>query len=129
MPTRKTILVMDEDPDLLQVLRQFLEWSGYRVLLASDGREGLALAHTAEPDLVLLDMLMPGLNGFAVLERFRADEAEVPVVMLGHNDSQQHRAYAEFLGADDFLRKPFPLGQLLEMVRRFCPAAEPVGAC
>lgn len=126
MATSKTILMMDDDQELSQVVQAYLERAGYRVLLAGDGEEGLARARQAAPDLVVLDMLMPRLSGFAVLERLRDDGARMPVVMLTANDSSQHRAYAEFLGVDEFLGKPCPLPRLLDVVRRLCPAPVPV---
>lgn len=125
MRTLHTILVVENDQELAQVVQGFLGRAGYRVLLAEDGEAGLALARETRPNLVILDMLMARLNGFAVLERLRADGADMPVVMLTANDGPQHRAYAEFLGVDEFHAKPLPLPRLLEVVRRFCPAPEP----
>ena len=127
MLTSRTILVMDDDQDVLSLLQRFLENHGYQVRLASDGEEGLALARELRPDLVLLDMLMPRLSGFGVLVRLKADgEAAPSVIMMTANGSQQHQSYAHFLGVDDYLTKPFPLARLLEAVQRLCPLPQPM---
>jgi DNA-binding response OmpR family regulator len=126
MLTPRTILVMDDDQDVLGLLQSFLESHGYQVRLASDGEDGLALAREAQPDLVVLDMLMPRLSGFGVLERLKADgEAAPPVIMMTAHGGRQHQSYAQFLGVDDYLTKPFPLARLLEAVQRLCPLPQP----
>ena len=125
MLTHKTVLVMDDDHDLLALLGGVLERQGYHVRLAADGEEGLRLAREARPDLVILDMLMPRLSGFAVLERLKTEEAAPPVIMITANGGRQHQSYAQFLGADDYLTKPFPLARLLESVQRLCPLRQP----
>jgi DNA-binding response OmpR family regulator len=129
MRTTPTIIVIDDDQDLRAILQGYLERQGYRVLPAGDGEEGLALARDTGPDLVILDMLMPRLNGFAVLERLKEAGPEAPrVIMLTANDARDHRAYARFLGVDDFLLKPCPLARLLESVQRLAPLPRPGSA-
>jgi DNA-binding response OmpR family regulator len=131
MSDRKTLLIVDDDPEIRNALRTVLEKKGYRVLLAADGNMGLALAETEAPQLVIVDMMMPKKSGFLVLEKLKRHDEEGPkVIMITANEGSRHRAYAELLGVDEYLRKPFALDKLLECVERLCPArdAEPPAA-
>jgi DNA-binding response OmpR family regulator len=118
----RTILVIDDDPDIRADVQMLLEDEGYRVLTAPDGHSGLQRVSSERPDLVIVDMMMPKMSGFIVLERIKqhADKS-VPVIMLTANGSDQQRAFAEFLGVDAYLSKPVTFGQLLENLRRLCP--------
>jgi DNA-binding response OmpR family regulator len=119
MAESKTILLVDDDPEILSALRTFLQQKGYRVLTASDGNAGLAVAERERPDLVIVDMMMPKKSGFLVLEKLKSrPEAAPRVVMITANEGSRHRAYAEMLGVDDYLRKPFAMDKLLESVER-----------
>jgi len=125
MSDRKTILLVDDDPDILSALRVVLEKLGYRVLTAYDGNSGLAAAEREAPDLVVVDMMMPKKSGFIVLEKLKArQEARPRVIMITANEGSRHRAYAEMLGVDDYIRKPFAMERLVESVERLCPAAK-----
>jgi DNA-binding response OmpR family regulator len=125
MSDRKTILLVDDDPDILSALRVVLEKRGYRVLTAYDGNSGLAAAEREAPDLVVVDMMMPKKSGFIVLEKLKARrEARPRVIMITANEGSRHRAYAEMLGVDDYIRKPFAMERLVESVERLCPAAD-----
>jgi DNA-binding response OmpR family regulator len=118
----KTILLVDDDVDILSAMRVFLEKHGYRVLAAPDGNLGLAAAEREAPDLVIVDMMMPKQSGFLVLQKLRARPNGGPrVIMITANEGSRHRAYAEILGVDDYIRKPFPMDRLLESVQRLCP--------
>jgi DNA-binding response OmpR family regulator len=122
MPSTKTILLVDDDLDILSALRTILETWGYRVVTAKDGNEGLAAAEREAPDLVLVDMMMPKKSGFLVLETIKNRQGNnPPVIMMTANAGGRHRAYAEVLGVDDYLHKPFDLKALLAAVRRLCP--------
>jgi DNA-binding response OmpR family regulator len=122
MADTKTILLVDDDPDILGAMRSFLEKHGYRVLTAADGNLGLAAAERQAPDLVIVDMMMPKQSGFLVLQKLRARPDGGPrVIMITANEGSRHRAYAEILGVDDYIRKPFALDRLLESVQRLCP--------
>jgi len=117
-----TVLVIDDDPDVRDVLQMALEKWGYRVLCAADGDAGIARALSDGPDLIILDMMMPRVSGFAVLQRLKQHHRlEVPVIMLSAIESDHQRAYAEFLGADLFLMKPIRPLDLLQNVRGLCP--------
>jgi DNA-binding response OmpR family regulator len=117
MAESKTILLVDDDPEIIAAMRTFLQQKGYRVLTASDGNAGLAVAERERPDLVIVDMMMPKKSGFLVLEGLKSRRDSAPrVVMITANEGSRHRAYAEMLGVDDYLRKPFAMDKLLESV-------------
>ncbi len=121
MPS-KTILLVDDDHEILHAMRALMENKGYRVLTATDGNAGLAVAEREQPDLVVVDMMMPKKSGFLVLEKLKANKRKMPrVIMITANEGGRHRAYAEMLGVDDYIRKPFAMDRLLESVRKFCP--------
>jgi DNA-binding response OmpR family regulator len=129
MSAAKTVLVMDDDPEVLGAVCPLLEDRGYRVLTATDGNSGLATAEREAPDLVILDMMMPRTSGFLVLEKLKHRPTPGPrVIMITANEGAKHRAYAEMLGVDDYLCKPFPLERLLESVERLCPITPETGA-
>ncbi|WP_347245902.1 response regulator [Thermogutta sp.] len=116
---RKRILLVDDDPEIVESMRVALEAMGYEVLIARDGNQGLALADAENPDLVILDMMMPKRSGFLVLERLRQTrKVPVRVIMITANEGSRHKAYAEMLGVDDYIRKPFAMDRLLDSVRR-----------
>lgn len=122
MAPPKTILLVDDDREIVHGLQTVLESRGYRVLTAHDGHAGLVLAESALPDLVVLDMMMPKKSGILVLDALKSGSAAKPkVIMMTANEGSRHRAYAEMLGADDYLRKPFPLDHFLASVERLCP--------
>jgi DNA-binding response OmpR family regulator len=123
MKSAKTLLLIDDDPDLLAALRTTFERRGYRVLTAPDGQAGLDVAGREPPDVVVVDLMMPRKGGYLVLEQVKSRPDAPPVVMITANEGAQHRAYAERLGVDDYLRKPFPLDRLLASVERLCPPA------
>jgi len=110
------ILVVEDEPDLLRVLSQALRESGYAVDEAADGEEGLFKAKAWEYDAVILDLLLPKLNGWDVLQNLRK-ERKTPVLILTARDSVQDRVKGLDAGADDYLAKPFHLTELLARVR------------
>jgi DNA-binding response OmpR family regulator len=124
MATR-TVLLVDDDVDILQGMRVVIESRGYRVLTATDGNSGLALAEKEQPDVVVVDMMMPKKSGFLVLERLKSRKQNAPrVIMITANEGGRHRAYAEMLGVDDYIRKPFAMERLLESIERLCQLQE-----
>jgi len=115
----KRILLVDDDAEIIESLRFALEAKGYEVLVARDGNQGLALAEREDPDLVILDMMMPKRSGFLVLEKLRRTRPiPMRVIMITANEGSRHKAYAEMLGVDDYIRKPFPMDRLIESVTR-----------
>jgi DNA-binding response OmpR family regulator len=126
--TAKTVLVVDDDRELRDGLRAALERRGYRVLQAGNGLQARDLICRQRPDLVILDMMMPRMGGYPVLEHFHGKADAPPIIMITANEGSRHKAYAEYLGVAAYLRKPFALDALLEAVdRRLAPRpAEPV---
>jgi len=115
----KRVLLVDDDPEIIEAIRYALESRGYKIFIARDGNQGLALAESEDPDLVILDMMMPKRSGFLVLEKLRRTRAvPVRVIMITANEGSRHKAYAEMLGVDDYLRKPFAMDKLVESVQR-----------
>ena len=111
-----TILVIDDEPDTLQLLERILTSEGYRVILAADGNYGLTLVRGTRPDLILLDIMMPGPNGFMVLDSIRK-YSDVPVIMITGKRETEALQKALDLGADDYMEKPFRPGELLARVK------------
>jgi DNA-binding response OmpR family regulator len=118
MADTKTILIVDDDAELSDGLRIMLERKGYRVLQARDGQQGKSLIHQHHPDLVILDMMMPRMGGYPVLEHFRGKADAPPIIMITANEGSRHKAYAEYLGVMDYIRKPFAMERLLESVEK-----------
>lgn len=115
----KRVLIVDDDPEIIETVRFALEGKGFQVIIARDGNQGLALAERESPDLVILDMMMPKRSGFLVLEKLRRSRpVPVKVIMITANEGSRHKAYAEMLGVDDYIRKPFAIERLLEAAER-----------
>jgi len=115
----KKILIVDDDIEIIESVRYALEGENYQVVIARDGNQGLALAERENPDLMILDMMMPKRSGFLVLEKLRRLRDEpLPVIMITGNEGSRHKAYAELLGVSDYIRKPFPMNRLIEAVKK-----------
>ena len=114
----KTILVVDDDMELSDGLRAVLERQGYRVIQARDGQQGKQQVYNQRPDLVILDMMMPRMGGYPVLEHFRGKADAPPMIMITATEGSRHQAYAEYLGVVEYIRKPFAMEKLLEAVER-----------
>jgi DNA-binding response OmpR family regulator len=115
----KRVLLVDDDYEIVEAIRHALESKGYTVLVARDGNQGLAMAERENPDLMILDMMMPKRSGFLVLEKLRRSrEVPIRVIMITANEGSRHKAYAEMLGVDDYIRKPFAMDRLMESVGR-----------
>ena len=115
----KRVLLVDDDPEIIESIRYALESRGFQIFIARDGNQGLAMAERENPDLVILDMMMPKRSGFLVLEKLRRTrETPVKVIMITANEGARHKAYAEMLGVDDYLRKPFAMEKLVDAVQR-----------
>ena len=110
-----TVLVVDDDHDIRELVRMLLERAGYNVIDAGDGREGLRALHARRPDLVVLDVMMPGLDGWATLERIR-ELTDVPVLMLSARGQELDKVRGLKGGADDYVTKPFGRQELLARV-------------
>ena len=111
------ILVIDDDPAVTNLLKRGLAYEGFVVITAKSGAEGLALAREHPSDLVILDVMMPGLGGFEVLERLRAADEQLPVLMLTARDAPVDQVQGLESGADDYVVKPFTFDILLARIR------------
>src|SRR5712691_11544164 len=117
MPAKKTtILTADDDPQLLRLVMRNLQLEGYDVLVASDGKQALEQIETHQPDLVLLDVMMPRMDGFTVCQRVR-EFSSVPILIVTARGQNQDKIRGLDLGADDYLTKPFSVEELLARVR------------
>src|SRR6476469_4566993 len=121
MADTKTILIVDDDVELSDGLRAVLEKQGHRVIQARDGQQGKQQIYNQRPDLVILDMMMPRMGGYPVLEHFRGRTDAPPIIMITANEGSRHKAYAEWLGVIDYIRKPFAMERLLESVHKALP--------
>lgn len=117
----KTILIVDDDHELADALRIMLERQGYRVLRAVDGHQAKQAIYQQAPDLVILDMMMPRMGGYPVLEHFKGKPEAPPIIMITANEGSRHKAYAEYLGVIDYIRKPFAMERLMETVQKALP--------
>jgi two-component system response regulator MprA len=111
-----TVLIVDDDPKLLKMLQRTLAYEGFRVLSAANGNEALAELQAHRPDVMVLDWLMPGLDGLGVLERMRALGDRTLVLMLTARDAVENRVEGLESGADDYLVKPFAPAELLARI-------------
>lgn len=112
MPREKRVLVVDDDMNVRDVVRRYLEHAGYQVMVAGDGEQALKVAGESEPDLVVLDLMLPGIDGYEVCRRLR-QRSQVPVVMLTARGEEDDRIAGLQLGADDYVAKPFSPRELV----------------
>ena len=118
-----TILVVDDEPRIVQLVRDYLERGGFNVLVASDGPTALRTARTGRPDLIVLDLRLPGLDGLDVARALRRD-GEVPIIMLTARTEESDKLVGLELGADDYITKPFSPRELVARVRAVLRRAE-----
>jgi DNA-binding response OmpR family regulator len=114
---KKTILVVDDEPHIVLGLRDALEFEGFRVISAGRGHEGVALARAEAPDAVILDLMLPDLNGYAVCEQLRRVVPHVPIVMLTARSQETDKIRGLDSGADDYVTKPFSVNELIARMR------------
>jgi DNA-binding response OmpR family regulator len=112
----KTILVVDDEPEIVRFVRAYLEDVGYRVVTAGDGQKALFVARHEKPDLVILDLMMPGMDGWDFIRRYR-QERDTPVIMLTARVEEEDQVLGLELGADDYVVKPFSPRSLVARVR------------
>src|SRR5688572_26934782 len=121
---RARVLVVDDDSDIRRLVRELLERVGYEVVEGANGREGLRVLYSTSPDLVLLDVAMPEMDGWQTLERIR-DLSDVPVVMLTARTAELEKVRGLKGGADDYVAKPFGRQELLARVEALLRRARP----
>lgn len=118
---QKKILVVDDEEDVITILKKKLETEGFSVVTAKDGLEGLQQARAQTPDLILLDIIMPNKDGFAMLKDLRADEKlrKIPVIMVSGKAESNSVFNGQYFGATDYLIKPVDLELLLKYINRY----------
>jgi len=122
--TKETILVVDDEQNIIELARLYLEGEGYRVIGAADGREALSQVEAAQPALVVLDLMLPELNGWEVCRKLRAD-SDLPIIMLTARSDDVDKIVGLELGADDYITKPFNPRELVARVRAVLRRAQP----
>ncbi len=114
---KKTILIVEDEPHIVLGLQDALEFEGFRVVAASRGKEGIALARAENPDAVILDLMLPDTNGYAVCEELRRWNANVPILMLTARSQELDKIRGLDAGADDYVTKPFSVNELIARIR------------
>ena len=115
----ETILIVEDDPAMLRGLKDNFEFEGYGVLTAADGEKGLRLACDSKPDLILLDIMLPKVNGYEICRLVRKEGLDMPIIMLTAKGQESDIILGLNLGADDYVTKPFGIKQLLARVEAF----------
>ncbi|MBC7263353.1 MAG: response regulator transcription factor [Chloroflexi bacterium] len=113
----RNILVVDDDKKVVELIKLYLEKDGYRVLTAYEGREALGLARQKRPDLIILDLMLPGMDGLDICHVLRGEGNQVPIIMLTARTTEEDKLLGLELGADDYVTKPFSPRELLARVR------------
>lgn len=113
------ILIIDDEPHIVELIRYNLEGAGFETFQAYNGNQGLALAQTEVPDLVLLDLMLPGIDGLEVCRQLRSDERlkSIPIIMLTAKSAEMDKILGLELGADDYITKPFSVRELIARVK------------
>src|SRR5436305_1723234 len=111
------LLVVDDEPNIVELLSASLRYAGFEVATARSGTEAVRVAEEFQPDLLVLDVMMPGMNGFDVVRRLRADSRRVPVLFLTARDSTEDKITGLTLGGDDYVTKPFSLEEVIARIR------------
>lgn len=125
MESPKTILVVDDEPHIVLGLQDALEFEGFRVVTASTGAEGVEVYRGERPDAVLLDLMLPDQNGYQVCQQIRQEDARVPVIMLTARAQEADKIRGLDSGADDYVTKPFSVGELTARIRALFRRAAP----
>jgi len=113
----RTILLVEDDPTLALGLRDTLEFEGFKVLHAERGGDGLSLARDTKPDCIILDLMLPDINGYQVCEQLRVTDSLVPIIMLTARGQEADKIRGLDAGADDYVTKPFSVGELVARIR------------
>lgn len=126
--SRRTILIIEDEPQIVMGLRDALEFEGFRVTSSGRGKEGVSLAKTDPPDAVILDLMLPDMNGYAVCEELRRHNALVPILMLTARSQESDKIRGLDAGADDYVTKPFSVNELIARLRAIFRRAVRSGA-
>jgi DNA-binding response OmpR family regulator len=117
----KRVLIVDDEPDIVETVKFNLELESIECLVAHDGEQALAIAHREKPDLILLDIMLPKMNGFKVARLLKFDEVykHIPIIMLTARSQKADLDLGEETGADEYLTKPFEMDALVDLVRKY----------
>ncbi len=117
----KKILIVDDEADIIEILQFVLETNGYKCITALDGEEGLKLAREAQPDLIILDVMMPKINGYKISRLLKYDNKykNIPIIMITARSQEEDRIIGEETGADEYITKPFQVEYVLEKVKSY----------
>ncbi len=118
-PSRRRVLLIEDAEDIVELVTSLFDDEGYAYTVATDGEAGVAAAHACSPDLILLDLSLPKLSGWDVIQRLRDDGLRTPVVALTAHAMRGDRERALALGCDDYLSKPFEIDELLAVLERY----------
>lgn len=113
----RKVLIVDDERSIVDILKYNIEKDGTKVICAYDGKEGLRLARTEDPDVILLDVMLPEMDGFEVCRTLRAEGNNVPIIMITAREEETDKVFGLDLGADDYITKPFSMRELLARVR------------
>ncbi len=121
----KVILVVEDDQQFQILVRRMLQTSGYTIIEATDGKQGVELAITGKPDLIFMDILMPGIDGIAACHILKSSSItrEIPIIMLTGVHAELSKDVTEKMGADGYVTKPFTRQKLLDVINQFLPAS------
>jgi len=120
----ETVLIIEDDPTMLRGLKDNFEFKGYKVVTASDGEKGLEAALNAKPDLILLDIMLPKINGYEICRLIREQKLDMPIIMLTAKGEESDIVLGLNLGADDYVTKPFSIKELLARAAAFLRRAK-----
>ncbi len=116
-PNPKRILIIEDEPDIVRGLKDALEFEGFEVVSTAEGREGIRLARERGPDCIILDLMLPDTNGYAVCEEVRGFNTVVPIIMLTARSQESDKIRGLEVGADDYVTKPFSVGELIARIK------------
>ena len=122
----ETVLIVEDDPSMLTGLKDNFAFKGYKVLTAADGEKGLNAALNAKPDLILLDLMLPKINGYEICRLIRQEGLEMPIIMLTAKSEESDVILGLNIGADDYVTKPFSINELLARAAAFLRRAKKV---
>lgn len=117
----KRILIVDDEADIIEILQFVLEAQGYECIIAMDGEEGLRLAREGNPDLIILDVMMPKINGYKISRLLKYDNKykDIPILMITARSQEEDKIIGEETGADEYITKPFKVDYVVEKVKSY----------
>lgn len=117
----KKILLVDDEPDIIEILQFMLESQGYECITATDGEEGLKKAREINPDIIILDVMMPKINGYKICRLLKFDNKykDIPILMLTARSQDEDKLIGEETGADEYITKPFEVDEVIETIKKY----------